>query len=175
MKDCHGCRSCRECGHCRDCVRSGQLAHCKHCYDCYDCTRCNRCSGCNECHNCSCCHGFLAGRQNAAHETRGDAERPAIPLVPDLHAKVAAAARKPEALVDSAYYVARPTQSDWPGWLLHMTGDHDLPLRNFYGEHLAAFLLCEHNDAPVTLFDLAMPAETQFEVGALARIENAAG
>lgn len=100
-------RVCKGCVNCSDC---------SYCFDCSDCSYCSRCSSCSDCSGCSSCSDL----ENAA-PSEGQSE-PVIPVIPDIHKAVYAAASQPKALAMDTWHTCKNTHCR-AGWVVTLAGE----------------------------------------------------
>ena len=107
------------------------LKDCSGCSDCFGCSRCFDCSGCSRCSG-------LKG--NAPAEPGITRTPPEIPIIEDLHAKMYAAASRPESLTMNDWHTCANTHCR-AGWVVTLAGDAGRELERFHDTAFAAMLI----------------------------------
>ena len=120
LEDCFGCSDCSDCSGC-----SGSSG-------CSDCSGCSRCSGCSDCSGCS-------GLSGSSKVEVASTPLPiwSVPIVPDLHKRIYAAASAPGALDMVAWHTCANTHCR-AGWAVALAGAKGKALETHFGTCLAA-------------------------------------
>ena len=136
----------------------------KNCRDCWDCLRCSRCSDCSDCSDCSYCSGcshiaYLEDRENLCADPTVAAAHggpPSVPVIPNIHQTVFAAASRPEALNMNTWHSCANTHC-WAGWVVTLAGEAGKQLETFFDTPLAAMKILDASSdlrvSPVRFFE----------------------
>ena len=108
---------------CRDCT------DCSHCSDCSDCSGCSGCSDCSRCSHCFDCDDMK--------EDKDESGPPPVPIIPDIHKAVYAAASHPGSLAMESVHTCAHTHCR-AGWVITLAGEAGRKLEEFFDWELAA-------------------------------------
>ena len=122
LKDCSGCSECSECSDCFRC------SDCSRCSRCFECSRCLCCFRGYKFSDCSGCYGFSVKQLS---------EDEPIPIIPDIHKAVYAAASKPGSLAMKHLHKCASTHCR-AGWVITLAGEAGRALEKRFGWNLAA-------------------------------------
>jgi hypothetical protein len=111
------CSRCADCVGCSDCSRCSDCADCVGCTDCVGCVGCAGCVGCSRCSRCSRCSGCVGCADMAPQKT----EPKAIPVIPNIHQAIYAAASQPGQLEMEQWHTCE-TAHCRAGWVVHLAG-----------------------------------------------------
>ena len=124
----------------------------KNCRDCTNCSRCSRCSDCSDCSGCSGCSDCSGLRfKIGVTATEGEGgEPPPVPVIPNIHSTLFAAASQPKALDMSDWHTCQNTHCR-AGWTVAKAGEAGFALEAWYGgagsgTTLAAMLIYDASD-----------------------------
>ena len=163
--DCSGCSGCSRCSGCSGCSRCSHCSRCSRCSDCSDCSGCSgcsRCSHCSRCSDCSRCSGcshvaWLNAKENLQAEPSAEVGPPPVPVIPNIHQTVYAAASNPKSLDMSTWHTCKKTHCR-AGWVVTLAGEAGKKLEQFFGTPLAAMKIYDASSqiekvSPVRFFE----------------------
>ena len=139
--DCSGCSSCSRClgcSGCSDCSRCLGCSSCSSCLDCSGCSVCSYCLGCYDCSDCLYC-------SRCSRKSKSKAKPPAVPIIPEIHAAVYAAASAPAALEMEQWHTCGTTHCR-AGWVVALAGEAGAELERFFDTELAAMMIYDASD-----------------------------
>lgn len=136
LKSLAGCNNCINCSDCRDCSRCTSCTSCRDCSCCTDCSHCSDCFSCCGCTDCTGCTGCIACRSSDGNDN--ESQPLPVPIVPDLHRRVAEAVGRVGDALDMAYWHTCDTIHCRAGWVIHLAGDEGAALESQFGPVLAA-------------------------------------
>ena len=110
------------------------LNNCKNSVNCSDCLRC---SGCSDCLRCS------------GKEIQNPTPQPTIPLIPDIHKAVFAAASDPNHFDMGAFHSPCGTTHCRAGWVIALAGADGAALESYWGSGHAAWLIYWASDPAI--------------------------
>jgi hypothetical protein len=124
----------------------------KNCDNCVNCSRCSRCSGCSDCSRLYLKTGAIAVEIGAMNNGP-----PPVPTIPDIHARIYAAASAPGALDMGDWHKCENTHCRG-GWAVTLAGEAGMKLEEFYDTPLAAMMIYDASDLafkinPARFFD----------------------
>ena len=122
------------------------LKNCNNCVNCSDCSRCSDCSGCSDCSRCSRCSG-LSYKENVkvVEVSESNNGPPTIPVIPNIHQSIYAAASNPGALEMGDVHTCENTHCR-AGWAIALAGAAGRALEKFYNWELAAMMIYDASD-----------------------------
>ena len=141
--NCSGCSDCSGCSRCSDC------SDCSGCSRCSDCSRCSRCSGCSGCSRCSGCSDCSGCSGCSGKEIQNPTPQPTIPLIPDIHKAVFAAASDPNHFDMGAFHSPCGTTHCRAGWVIALAGADGAALESYWGSDHAAWLIYWASDPAI--------------------------
>jgi hypothetical protein len=94
--------------------------------DCSDCSDCSRCSDCSD--------------KKDEEDEEDEVKPPPVPIIPDIHKVIYAAASDPGALAMEDVHTCDNTHCRG-GWVIAKAGEAGSKLEDFYGWNLAAMMI----------------------------------
>ena len=115
---------------------------------CWNCAKCVDCWGCINCLYCSDSDGLTDCSYLYSDSDRIERHKKpfTVPVVPNLHQRVLAAAQQPGVL-DVSFGYNIPTRLTWARWVVHLAGEAGKKLMKRVGDSEAAIYIC-HASCP---------------------------
>jgi len=112
------------------------LINCENCTNCRDCSDCSGCSVCSVCRDCRDCSGKI--------KNTGENKLPTVPLIPDFHKAIYAAASHPGSLAMENVHTCENTHCRG-GWMIALAGNDGTEMEDYWGWEMAAMLIYKAN------------------------------
>jgi hypothetical protein len=151
LKNCENCVNCYGCYGCSDCSGCSGCSGCSDCYDCYGCSGCYGCygcSGCSDCYDCSDCSGCSDLKDHKPAPSAAPTTKRVIPVIPDIHKAIYAAASQPKALEMGAFHTCEKKHCR-AGWAVTLAGQAGRELEEYFNTELAAMLIYRESGYPI--------------------------
>jgi len=149
--DCSGCSGCSGCSYCSYCSYCSDCSYCSCCSGCSGCSGCSDCSGCSGCSDCSGCSGCsycsdCSGCSDCSDKKGDKGKAPiSVPVIPEIHKAVYAAASAPQALDMGTWHTCETTHCR-AGWVVKLAGPDGKALENRFNNELAAMMIYSASD-----------------------------